>query len=246
MLVDVHAHLHLPQFNEDRAEVIKRASNVLIIENGLDPESNRKVLELSKKFLNVKAALGFYPTHVIKLSEKQFEDELKFVAKNSDKIAAIGEVGLDFQDIEDKKLQIERFGHVIKLAKKLNKPLIVHSRKAEKETLEFLETFNYKKINMHCFCGNKKLLKKINDLNFYMSIPPNVIRSQQFQIAIETININNLLTETDCPYLSPFVGKRNEPAFVIESIKKIAEIKKFNLVETENNIFMNFQKLFSK
>ena len=79
-----------------------------------------------------------------------------------------------------------------------------------------------------------------------MSIPPNVIRSQQFQIAIETININNLLTETDCPYLSPFVGKRNEPAFVIESIKKIAEIKKFNLVETENNIFMNFQKLFSK
>ena len=180
------------------------------------------------------------------MSEKQFEDELKFVAKNSDKIAAIGEVGLDFQDIEDKKLQIERFGHVIKLAKKLNKPLIVHSRKAEKETLEFLETFNYKKINMHCFCGNKKLLKKINDLNFYMSIPPNVIRSQQFQIAIETININNLLTETDCPYLSPFVGKRNEPAFVIESIKKIAEIKKFNLVETENNIFMNFQKLFSK
>ena len=132
------------------------------------------------------------------------------------------------------------------MAKKLNKPLIVHSRKAEKETLEFLETFNYKKINMHCFCGNKKLLKKINDLNFYMSIPPNVIRSQQFQIAIETININNLLTETDCPYLSPFVGKRNEPAFVIESIKKIAEIKKFNLVETENNIFMNFQKLFSK
>jgi len=251
LLVDVHAHLDLNEFDSDLDEVIKRAETAgvkAIISNGLNPESNRKTLELSRKYKIVKPAFGLYPNDALKLTEKEIESELNFIEKNKDKIAAIGEVGLDYKYCKKKQeqeLQKEIFLKIINLSKKINKPLIIHSRKAEQEIISILENSDAKKVVLHCFSGKLRLIKRAAGLGYYFSVPTNVVRSNQFQKLVEIVDINKLLTETDSPYLSPYKNKRNEPSFIIEAIKKIAEIKNISINETANNIFMNYQKIFS-
>jgi len=244
MLVDVHAHMTLKNFDSDIDEVMLRNKDVIIVENGLNHESNLKTLDLSSKYKNVKAALGLYPTHAVELDEDSFEDELKFIASNKDKMIAIGEIGLDLKEIKTINLQRERFIELVKLAQKLDKPVIVHSRRAERDTVETLEGIGYKKVVMHCFCGNMKLVKRIEDNGWFITTPVIVQNSQQFQLIAERVNINQLLTETDSPYLHFIRDERNEPRNVLHSIKKISEIKKLNEEEVTKNIYMNFQKLF--
>jgi len=255
MLLDFHAHLDHFAFKDDLSLVIERAKNVMIVATGINPGTNRFVLELSKKYPNIKAALGMYPIEAlqeeanqgeypIKIEHFNVDEELEFIAKNKNNFVAVGEVGLDFSIVKDKnKEQKDVFEKIIKLAEKLKKPIVVHSRRAEQDVIEMLESSANKKIVLHCFCGNKKLVKRVQDNGWYFSIPTNVARSEQMQYLVETTNINNILTETDCPYLSPFPKTRNEPAFIIESVKKIAEIKKMDAVEVENVIFKNYMDL---
>lgn len=245
MLVDVHAHMTLERFKKDIDEVMERNKGVIIVENGLDHKNNLEVLELAKKYNNVRPALGIYPTHAVGLDDNSFEKELKFIEKNKSKISAVGEIGMDLQEIKDITLQKERFIRLIELARKINKPVIVHSRKAESQTVDTLEETGYKKVIMHCFCGNMKLVKRIEDNGWFITIPALVVKSQQFQLVAEKVNINQLLTETDSPYLHFNRDERNEPKNVLHSIKKISEIKNMDENEVERNIFMNFQKIFS-
>jgi len=251
LLVDVHAHLDLKEFDSDLDEVINRAEVAgvkAIISNGINYKSNRKTLELSKKYSIIKPALGLYPDDAIKLTQEQIQEELNFIEKNKDKIIAIGEVGLDYKYCKKKQeqeLQKDIFLKIINLSKKINKPIIVHSRKAESDVIEILEKEKAKKVILHCFSGKLKLIKKAEDLSYSFSIPTNITHSQHFQKLAELVDINKLLTETDSPYLSPYKNRRNEPSFIIESIKKIAEIKNISINETANNIFMNYQKIFS-
>ena len=149
-----------------------------------------------------------------------------------------------FWNKDNKKEQLTLFEKMISLAEKLNKPIIVHSRKAEEDTIEILQSSKLKKIIMHCFTGKKKLVKKINNNGWFLTIPTCVVRSQQFQDIAKETPINQLFCETDAPYLSPFRDMRNEPAFIIESYKKLAEIKKMDLKEVINNIWMNYQRTF--
>ncbi len=137
-----------------------------------------------------------------------------------------------------------KFSKILETAKKLDKPVLVHSRKAESEALDMLESHDMKRVIMHCFTAKKSLVKRAYDLGYSFSIPPVIVRLQQFQQMVETVDINHILTETDAPFLSPFKDKRNEPAFVTETIKKIAEIKGMDPKEVETNIWMNYQRLF--
>jgi len=260
MLVDVHAHLDDKSFSDDLDEVIERARKAgvkVIITNGLNPESNRKCLELAKSFDIVKCCLGLYPQDAEKLDEKQLDEELTLIEKNKNNIIAIGEVGLDYhwtKKEEKEKIirQKKAFEKLIELSEKLNIPVIVHSRKAEQDCIEILENSykdnkkKTKKIIMHCFGGNKKLVEQVINNKWFFSIPPNIVRSRHFQMIVKQCPLNQLLTETDAPYLSPYPEKRNEPAFITETIKKIAEIKAITPEETEKNIFMNYQRLFTE
>ena len=97
---------------------------------------------------------------------------------------------------------------------------------------------------MHCFSAKKSIIKRAADNGYSFSIPPVITRLQHFQTLVEMVNIKQLLTETDCPYLSPFPDKRNEPAFITETIKKIAEIKRMTQEDTANNIYMNYTNMF--
>ncbi|RJQ15629.1 TatD family deoxyribonuclease [Candidatus Woesearchaeota archaeon] len=250
-IVDVHCHIDLYEsfaeepFNLDAfIDENKKAGVKAIISNGTAPESNRKVLELAKKHDVIKPALGFYPTHVLEYSEEQFDEELKFIAKQD--IIAIGEIGLDKYHIKDKlpemSIALEKLIH---LAKKMNKPCLIHSRNAEMETIDLLENFGYKKIVMHCFSGRKNLIKRIIDNGWHFSIPCTIVKLEHFQNIVKTAPFETILTETDGPFLSPFKDSvRNEPRFIAESIQKIAEIKQFDPEETANMLFMNYQRLF--
>jgi TatD DNase family protein len=245
MLVDVHSHLTFPQFAKDIDQVIQRAklANVSkIITSGTSLESNKAAIELSKKYNIVEASLGVYPTEV----KGTIDQELEFIKKNKNNMVAIGECGLDYLEENKKssKKQRENFEKVIELAKKLKKPLIIHSRKAESEVLDIIETLKPKKVLMHCFTPNMKLVKRAEDLGCYFSIPTVITRLQHFQTLVNKVSFDKILTETDAPYLSPFKSKRNEPAFIVETIKKISEIKKLEKEEVEKIIFMNYQKFF--
>lgn len=261
MLIDVHCHLSFDSFKEDLDQVIERAKKsgmTAILCSGVDHKTNREVLELSKKYEIVKASLGIYPLDAVGLGHydntprerKKFDvdAEIEFIRKNKDKIMAIGEVGLDKSPEGDCKLeeQIKVFRKTISLAQEIKKPLVVHTRKAEKECIGILEEMKANNVVLHCFTGNMKLVERAEKLGYSFSIPSIIIRLKHFQELVERVSLNNLLTETDAPYLSPIKGERSEPSFVKETIKKISEIKKIEEIEVEKIIFSNYQKIFLK
>lgn len=259
MLIDIHSHLDHCYFKDDLDKVInnaKKANVKIILTAGINPETNRKAFALAEKYDIVKPCLGIYPIQTLQkeieseeipLKENKFgiDNEIKFIEKNKKNIVAIGEVGLDYFWVKDKiKEQKELFEKMISLAEKLNKPIIVHSRKAEEDAIGMLKSSKLKKIIMHCFTGKKSLVKKIADNGWFLTAPTCITRSIQFQENIKLVPITQLFCETDAPYLSPYKDKRNEPAYVLEAYKKVAEIKGMELKEVINNVWMNWQKVF--
>jgi len=258
LIVDVHAHLDFEEYDNDLDKVVteNQAAGVkAIVNNGVTPESNRKVLELAKKYNIIKPALGFYPVWASQAKEEDFDKELEFISKQNN-IVAIGEVGLDYIKGDDNphgdKYKHEMkacFEKLIKLAEKKKLPIICHSRRAELDVIEMLESSSMKKgkVIMHCFMGRQHLVKRILDNGWSMSIPCIVTKLQQLQLIAQMAPIEQIFTETDAPYMSPYSDiKRNEPRFIVEGLKKIAEIKKLDAEELSKMIYMNYQKMFLK
>jgi len=255
MYIDIHSHLDHPLIYNKVESIIKNAKKANIkhiITNGIDPNTNRISLDLAKKYDIVEAGLGLYPRSALKKenyteniqTSYNVDKEIDFIKSNKANLVCISEVGLDFVGGENKQ-QISDFNKIIKLAEQINKPLVIHSRKAEKKVLEELSSTKLKKIILHCFCGKKSLIKEARDKGWYFTVPTMVVRTQQFQLLVEETPISQLFCETDSPYLSPFKDKQNEPAFVLESYKMIAKLKKMTLNEVTNNIYMNYQKIFT-
>jgi len=244
--IDVHCHLDSYK-DAEISRIIKecREEGVkIIVNNGVDIKTNRRILELSKKFPEIKSALGLYPIEALKISDSEIDDEINFIRKNKDKIAAIGEVGIDLKWSKNIKRQTEIFRKFISLSIELNKPIIVHSRNAEEECIKILEDMNAEKVVMHCFSGKMSLAERIVKNKWFLSIPANVNFSDQFQKIVEVVPIENLLTETDSPYLHPLKERNNTPKNVIYSYKKISEIKNMNIKDVKKEIFNNYMKIF--
>ncbi len=227
-LVDVHCHLNHKSFQEDIDKVLKRADKAgvkAVVVSGVNPPANKEVLKLAEKHPLIKVSLGIYPIDALGLSEGEtglprhpekinLEEEFKFIEKNKDKIIAVGEIGMDFHwasKEETYQKQADNFKKIITFAKKINKPIVIHSRKAEKECIDILEEEikDDLPVVMHCFSGNKKLIKRAAELGHYFSIPPNIIKLQHFQTLVEMVDLKQLLTETDAPWLSPFPDQKN-------------------------------------
>lgn len=180
------------------------------------------------------------------MSEDKIEEEIEFIRKNKSKIVSIGEIGLDFKEnTEAKEKQKRIFIEMLDLAKELDMPVQIHSRKAELECIEILEKTEMKKVIMHCFCGKIFLVKRIIDNGWFLTIPTNVTFSEHFQQVIKETPITQILCETDSPFLHPHKERNNIPSFVIESYKKIAEIKGLSLDDVKKQIYTNFTKLFN-
>lgn len=270
MLIDSHCHLDHFYYKKDLSEIIARAkkANVkYIITNGIDYETNLESLKIAEKYPQiVKLALGFYPTDALDReydeenkkgadnihSKKTIEDSIALIEQNKDKIIAIGEIGLDLYTGKNLSAQLKTLDKMIKLAIKLNKPIILHTRKAEKETLDFLEQFNLapEKVILHCFSGKQSLVTQAIKKGYIFSIPTNLVRAESFQHLVSICPLNQILTETDGPYLSPFKNEdksfnRNEPSYIKESIKIIAKIKNLKEEQVEKQVLDNFERVFN-
>jgi TatD DNase family protein len=261
-LVDVHAHLDDPKFSPDLDLVLARAKAngvVAIILQGVSHEKNTELLRLAKRDPILKVAMGIYPLNASNVkvhaspdadadhdrqSDHDVDDTLRAIGRHGDDIIAIGEVGMDLQHSDDEERQTENFRKIVRLAKRLRKPLIIHSRKAERRVLDILEEEQYFRAVMHCFSGSHALLKRGLALGLMFSIPTAVVRNKQFQENAALIPVGQLLTETDAPYMGPYRNVRNEPANIREAVLKLAEIKRMDPTELANIIYFNYQKMF--
>lgn len=248
--IDVHCHLEMVEKEGIRIEEIIRNAkekNVVIVWSGVKPETNRKVILWSGKYDNVLCSLGIYPIDALSLSDEEIDKEISFIEKNKDKITAIGEVGLDFKEDEKEHARQEKtFRKIIRLAKKIDKPMIVHSRKAEERCIEILEEEKAEKVVMHCFSGKIKFVERIIKNEWLLSIPACVKNSEHFQKIIEITPIENLLCETDSPYLHPEKKFPNLPENVVFGYEWIAKIKGLELKDVEEKIEENWNRLTGK
>jgi len=245
MFIDVHCHFDTLKNQSKLIEKAKKNNVGIILTAGIDHKSNVKSLELAKEFKQIKTVLGIYPTEGLKVGKEEVIKEMNFIRTNKDKISAIGEIGIDLKGQDNLGKQIEIFKMFINLAKELDKPIVVHSRKAEEICIKILEEMKAKKVIMHCFSGNMTLVKRIAQNGWYLSIPTSIKYSEQFQKAVEMVDIEQLLCETDSPFMQPDKEGENDPSTIAESYKKIAQIKSLSLKEVENKIEENYGKLFS-
>jgi len=248
MFIDVHCHLDSRFFSEKEIKgVVKRAkkARVIMVASGIGIDENKEVLGLVERFDSVKAVLGIHPSDLDKV--KDVSKEIKFIRGNADKIIGIGEVGLDFlEEGVDKAGQVRVFSRLIKLSLELDLPLIVHSRKAEMECVELLESLGARKVVMHCFSGRKMLIDRIVSNGWSFSIPASVKYNEHFQNLVSRVDLGQLLCETDSPFLHPSREGRNEPCFVVESYKAIAKVKGLKLGEVERAVEGNFRRVFGE
>ena len=262
ILADAHCHLNHDLYKKELDALLERSKEAgvkAIICSGINVPTNREALALAKKYAPlVRCSLGIYPVDALgqqdedtglarQIAPIDMEKEIDFIKQQKDNIVGIGEAGLDFHWIKDEQLwekEKENFAKVIKLAEDIRKPLIVHSRDAEAECVEMLQSSSVKTVVLHCFMGRKHIVQKAIDLGYYFSIPAVIQKLQHFKIVAEMANINQLLSETDGPWLSPIPGKPNEPANVIYVIRNIAQVKNFTEEEVANNLWLNFQRVF--
>lgn len=244
MIVDIHAHLELCKDTEELIARAKKAGVVTILTSGSTVHANRSALELSTAFDIVQPALGLYPTDALDMTDEEIEEEIAFIRGQKDNIMGIGEIGLDYKETEDRTRQQKIFEQFLTLAKEINKTVIVHSRRAEAEVIDTVKRLQMKKVILHSFEGNKTLIKQAADAGFHVSIPSNIERSSHWQNAVQIMPLKQLLTETDAPFLSRDKDGSSEPAHIRHAISKIAEIKGLTNEETENALFLNYQRLF--
>ncbi len=247
-LIDVHCHLTDEAFKRDRDQVVENAKKkgvICVIESVTKPSEYPLALEIASKHPGyVYISLGLQPDI---LDDEAFNQTLNLLEKEKDKIVAIGEVGLDYYKVReegDRYVMQQRFRHFIRLARKLDKPIVVHSRSAGKYAIETLESENAQKVVMHAFDGRRKWVRKGLDLGYYFSIPPSVCHSRQKQKLADEVPLEMMLLESDAPVLSPFPDKRNEPAYIVYTVEKIAEIKREKPEEIAYQTTQNAIKLF--
>ena len=248
--VDIHAHLDFKEivFQKEILEQEMKEKNIYALSNTLHFENYIYTKKLYEGSTQIKVIPGLYPTDAVKISEEEFEQYLLYLKEHRDEFVAIGEIGLDGKEVTDPQelvVQEQRFITIIELAIELHKPVIIHTRKREERVIEIIEEYiqktGFKKFNLHCFCGKKKLFSRIKSLGIYCSIPLIILNTESFRYLVEELDISQLLVETDSPYLHP-QKKVNTPLEIPKIYERIATIKGYDSVEIENIIYKNYMR----
>ena len=253
--LDSHAHLDDEAFEEDREQVIaeiKKAGITKVISAGYSLEGSKKAIELSKKYDFIYATCGISPNDIPQTEEELWKvlEQIESLAQNNDKVLAIGEIGLDYHwNKENILLQKLAFETQIKMANKLEKPIVIHTREAVMDTLTILKKNKVEKKGVfHCCPLNRELVKEALHLGFYISFagPITFKNSKNANEIIQMVPLDRILIETDSPYLSPepFRGKRNDSRNVKLVAQKIADVKNISLEEVADFAFVNTKKIF--
>lgn len=249
-MLDTHCHLTDKQYENETDEIVSSFLSAGVekaITIGYDPHSNLKALELANKYESVYCAVGIHPDDCDKYNEQEME---QFLSNKTNKLLAVGEIGLDyFHNKENKEKQKQVFESQINLANKYKMPIVIHCRDAYGDMLEILKKyapFEYGAV-MHCYSGSWEYAKELLKLGIKFSFTGTVTykNAKNVQEVAKNLPIDSFFFETDSPYLTPtpYRGKRNEPKYVVEVAKFIAELRGINyeeLVQTTDktaNIF---------
>jgi len=273
MIIDTHSHLQFDAFKDDFDKVIKKtlAENIWIINVGTKYETSKKAIEFSQNYKKgVYSAIGLHPMYAaaefVKLKTDPDEGEFLIKEQNFDKekykelalsdsqrVVAIGEIGLDyyykpktvtkFQQFKEKQKSV--FLEQLDLASELNLPVILHCRMAHDDVISTLEHYNNMIGVVHCFTGTLEQAKKYIEMGYYIGIN-GIIFKFDIDEVIKNISLDKILVETDCPYLAPpqQKGKRNEPIFISHTIQKISELKGVSFDEVVEVTTQNAKSLF--
>ncbi|MDD4899964.1 MAG: TatD family hydrolase [Candidatus Omnitrophica bacterium] len=250
MYIDTHCHLDFPEFDQDREAVIKgsKAQGIDFLVNvGASLKSSGDSLELAKKYPFVYASIGIHPHEADRFNA---EDEKKLRAfAQSEKVVAIGEIGLDYyRNFSRPENQKPLFLALLKLAKDLNLPLVIHTRQAENDTLEILKKMQPISAVVHCFSGDTQFLKACLDLGFFISFTCNITykKAEGLRQAVAQAPLERIFLETDAPYLAPegLRGKRNEPINVKYVAAEIARVKGVSAEEVARATSENAKNFF--
>lgn len=252
MLVDSHAHLDDARFDDDRDAVLGRAQEagvgtILTIGNGNGPDDMGCGLRFAETYDWVYTSVGIHPHDASRTREEHFE-LMKELAGNP-QVVAIGEAGLDYYyDNSPRDVQREVFRKQLVVAREVDRPVIVHTRDADEDTIQILENERPRRGVIHCFTGGEALAECALDLGFMISFSGIVTfnRSDGIQAIAARVPEDRILVETDCPYLAPVPhrGRRNEPSFVRDIALKLAELRGATIEEIETQTSRNFHELF--
>ncbi len=251
-LIDSHAHLELDPLREQAPDVVRRATDaglIAIVTVGIDLEDATVALGIAEKFEMVFAAIGFHPHNAACVGDADLS-KMEELCDNP-KVVGYGEIGLDFfrnRSPHDRQLKV--FEDQIELARKKGKPIIVHLRDAYEQGLEILEKLGPYPLGgvIHCFSGNESDAKRFIDLGFHISIPGTVTyrKNDKLRSIVVTLPDQRILLETDCPFLTPepLRGKDNEPANIVYTARKVAEIRGIQLEALGSLTSANAIRLF--
>ncbi|KUP04592.1 hydrolase TatD [Bacillus coahuilensis p1.1.43] len=253
MLFDTHVHLNAEQFDSDLNEVIGRAKESGVekmVVVGFDRPTIKKAMELVEEYDFLYASVGWHPVDAIDMTD----EDLVWIEELSahPKVVALGEMGLDYHwDKSPKDVQKEVFRKQIRLARKVQLPIVIHNRDATADIVEILKEENAQEVGgiMHCFSGSAETAMECVELNFYISLggPVTFKNAKKPKEVANVVPIEKLLVETDCPYLAPhpYRGKRNEPAYVRLVAEEIASIKEISIEEVEKITTQNALRVFN-
>ena len=257
MFVDSHTHIDGQEFDGDRDEVIARARDaevgaLLTVGTG-DPHSGQleRAVEVAEKYEDVYAAVGVHP-HDAKMFDERAAMRLQGIVKGSAHVVAWGEIGLDYHyDTAPRDVQQEAFKEQLRLARDADLPVIIHSREADEDTMQILESEMSGAPRggvMHCFGGDAEMAERALKLGFMISFAGNITfrKAESLRRVAASTPLDRLLIETDCPYLAPipYRGRRNEPAYVVEVARCLADLHGITAEEVGRITTANFARFF--
>lgn len=251
-LIDVHAHIELDPLVKEPEKVVTRALEagvMAIITVGIDLDDVRIALELADRFEQVYASVGFHPHNAKAIGDDSLSEMEKYA--RHPKVVGYGEIGLDFfRNRSPRHVQISAFRDQLILAKRLGKPVVIHLRDAYDEGLRMLEQeapFPRGGV-IHCFSGEETDARRALELGFHVSIPGTVTykKNDQLRGIVKNLPIERILLETDCPFLTPepFRGRDNEPAYIVHTAKRVAEVRGVTVAEIAAATSENALRLF--
>jgi len=261
-LADVHAHLTSPQLVPREREVLDNAAAAgvtSILVNGLNPTDNEAVRALAARSSLVRPCFGFYPVDTVltdmdamgksyprDVTPCTMDEGIAWVREHASEAFAIGEIGLDGywvpKELWDK--QEQAFRALVRIALDHDKAIVIHTRRREKRALEILDELGAVRVDWHCFGGKIGLARQITERGHSLSIPSNARRHEGFTRMLETLPRDQLLLETDCPYLGPMPGQQSEPAFVADTARYAAALWKCSEDEARAQFEASFARLF--
>lgn len=251
-MIDSHCHLNFVDFDENRDEIINKCKTEFkyIVDCGASIDGNLRSLKLKEKYDGfIKSTMGYHPVYAGRDNQETTQKTIDQIIENLDNIQAIGEIGLDFSEkrSEDElKRQHENFHKMLELASEYNMPIVLHVREAEKHALDIIKEYpNIPDVIFHCFSGGKSTAIEAVDCGYYISFATNALFSKKHKKNIKAVPLENMLTETDSPYLSPIKGEPNQPSNIKMTIERIERTKHVDFEEIEKETEKNAIRVYN-